>query len=435
MTFYSKSFVVSFVVSFVIALLPSCQQLASSMVEGFVFLPFNSKLEGTRLGVSNPSFSTASPFDEDQYIYIPQSDLEEAIQKEKKRHEMESEKFQSVIDNQRQELQRLKEKDRKERLKHKMYFDSCWTENQQLLWSENHTEKMTRFQSRLVYLTDENVHLQDKLEEESSRHSKEIQQLESQLQQEKEKSQEAKDVLGLERAYYETSVRLLEAGLEREGCKVKSLQTKLKAQKLRTERSQGHSIEQPLPQRNLHQQQPLEQQPIQNQYQQQIFEELQQHKHEESSQYNVFRPHENQYFEQFQQGQQQQQHQQQEQQAEQQYQHRQQQQQQQQQQQHSQRQEYHSDQFGFENAHYYNLHDHLQRQQQERSQQQRTGRHPSVIAEQRYYNGGPYSTVGEQLYGRVSQSPRRAHGRTVIPTMNGQHMGGGGLNDLRNRLY
>jgi hypothetical protein len=373
------------------------------------------------------SATTSSPIDEDQYVYIPQSELDEAIRQEKKRHQKECDDLQSVIEHQKQELQRLKETERKERLKHKMYHDACWAENLQMLWSENHTEKMNRFQGRLEYLTEENLHLQSKLQEEKKRHAQEIEQLHDQLQQEKEKTQEAKDILGLERAYYETSVRLLEAGLEREGHKVKSLQAKLKVQKERMERRQGRRHEEPLPQRNLQSRPSFEEQlePPRKHYRHQIFEvqqlrEQQQHS-QDSQQYRRHQPHENQYFEQFQY---QQQHQQE---PEYEYVQRQPEPEPQQQQQ---QQQYHSDQFGFENAHYSNL---QEQQQQQRPQNRRTQRYQPP-SDSHYYSERSSPTVNEERYQQVAHSRRRPRPRTAIPTMNGQHLGGG-FNDMRNRLY
>ncbi|KAG7345907.1 hypothetical protein IV203_004974 [Nitzschia inconspicua] len=437
----SKSFVFS-ILGMSCLLSPSNRQFASFLVDGFVLPTSKSRIQrcSQHLSVAYPPShsvaSSSSPFDQDQLVYIPQSDLDAAIQQEKKRHEKECNDLQSIIDQQRQELQRLQETERKERLKHKMYHDACWAENLQMLWSENHTEKMNRFQGRLEYLTDENLFLQSKLEEEKIRHIKEIQQLQQQLEQEKDKSQEAKDILGLERAYYETSVRLLEAGLEREGRKVKSLQAKLQAQKERMDRLQGRRSEEPLPQRNLQQHQPFEQQqqPLRKQYRPQIFEvqqqQQQQHHHQQQhssdpQQYRVYRHHENQYFQEFQQQQQEQEYVQTQRQEE------------LEEEEEQRQQQYHSDQFGFENAHYFNLQDQNHHQEQRQSHQQRTTRrYQPGPTEPQYYTGrSSSSTVAEDRYQRVAHSRRRPRARTAIPTMNGPHQEGGGFNDIRNRLY
>ena len=173
-------------------------------------------------------------------VYIPQSELEKAIQREEDRHERECEMLQSTIEHQRQELQQLRDNEHKERLRQKMNHDATWGgENQPMMWSENHAEKMQRFQGRLQFLTEENLHLHAKMDMERARHEQEVNQLHMQLAIEKEKAQDAKNILGLERSYYETSVTLLEKGLEREGRKVKALQTKLKEQKMRQQRRMG----------------------------------------------------------------------------------------------------------------------------------------------------------------------------------------------------
>mmetsp|Transcript_17185 Transcript_17185/g.29939 ORF Transcript_17185/g.29939 Transcript_17185/m.29939 type:complete len:401 (+) Transcript_17185:172-1374(+) len=207
-----------------------------------------------------------SPFDEDQYVYIPKSELDEAISEEKRKHEQEKSQWEQTMEEQRQKLMQLKEKARKERLKYKMYHDASSTDNLTMLWSENQNDKMRRVEGRLEYLQDENELLRLELEEEHEQHTEELAQLKEQLRRTQEKADEAKQVLGLERAYHDTSVRLLEAGLERETKKVESLREKLAALDRRIERRRGHRTDDPLPIKT-HQHPSQQHQPLQPQVQ------------------------------------------------------------------------------------------------------------------------------------------------------------------------
>ena len=89
---------------------------------------------------------------------------------------------------------------------------------------------------------------------------------------------------------------------------------------------------------------------------------------------------------------------------------------------------HHSDQFGYEHPYH-------------PGQQQHDGRR----RQQKYYPPYSSSHSGAQRpnrYSRVSNSyqhrqraPTTRNGRSTIPTMNGQNIGSGGINGMRNRMY
>jgi hypothetical protein len=146
-----------------------------------------------------------------------------------------------------------------------MHHDAETTNNLTMLWSENHQQKMKRMASRLDYLFEENQLLQERLHMDRDKHVEEMRRLDEQYQIAKAKTTEAKQVLQLERAYYDTCVNLLEAGLERETKKVEALKEKLQFQRLRDQRRQGHRIDEQLPIRTR-QQQDQQQQYMINQF-------------------------------------------------------------------------------------------------------------------------------------------------------------------------
>jgi hypothetical protein len=246
----------------------------------------------THFASSFPSFNDENNNDKNN-VYIPLDEVEETLSTEKRKHEQECLNLQKVIEEQRRQLSRLKETERKERLRNKMHHDACTNENLTMLWSENHQTKLNRFQGQLEYLQDENEQLQEQLRLERTQHGDEITKLQVKLEEQKEKTKEAKEVLGLERAYFETSVKLLEAGLERETQKVKSLQEQLAAKSRQLERRKGNGFVDPLPLKTRQTRQQQRQQQTQQQntqyYQHEQYDAYshsQDYEHHEQDHYN-----------------------------------------------------------------------------------------------------------------------------------------------------
>ena len=152
--------------------------------------------------------------------------MEDAVSKAQENYGQDSASMQNTINEQKEEIQRLKEQKQRSELKDRLHYDHL-TENAEVDWGENHDDKMKRVTERVRYLTDENQRLQAQLDEEQERFEFETGRLEQKLEEARADTLEAEQILGLERSYFETATRLLEIGLEREANNVKELEDQL----------------------------------------------------------------------------------------------------------------------------------------------------------------------------------------------------------------
>mmetsp|Transcript_23315 Transcript_23315/g.49293 ORF Transcript_23315/g.49293 Transcript_23315/m.49293 type:complete len:389 (+) Transcript_23315:243-1409(+) len=161
-----------------------------------------------------------------QYVYIPLHEMEDAVNKAQETHEQDCADLQKTINEQRREVQRLKERNQKSRLADGTQYDHL-SENTEVNWGENHDQKMKRTTDRVLFLTNENERLQSELNEERGRFELEKARLQHKLEQAREETAEAQQILSVERSYFETAIKLLEVGLERETKNVKVLEDQL----------------------------------------------------------------------------------------------------------------------------------------------------------------------------------------------------------------
>ncbi len=159
-------------------------------------------------------------------VYIPVHEMEDAVAKAQENYDQDAATMQNTINEQREEIQRLKEQKQKSELKDRLHYDHR-TENAEVNWGENHDDKMKRATERVRYLTGENQRLQAQLDEEQERFEFEKGRLHQKLEEARAETLEAEQILGLERSYFETATRLLEIGLERETNNVKQLEDQL----------------------------------------------------------------------------------------------------------------------------------------------------------------------------------------------------------------
>lgn len=161
-----------------------------------------------------------------KFVYIPLQEMEDAMNKAQENHENDCETMKNIINEQREELQRLKEQNEKAGLSDRMQYDHL-TENANANWGENHEEKMKRTTDRVKYLTNENNRLQAELDGERQRFELETGRLQQKLEEARDETEEAHQMLSVERSYFEKAVNLLEVGLEREANNVRALEDQL----------------------------------------------------------------------------------------------------------------------------------------------------------------------------------------------------------------
>jgi hypothetical protein len=161
-----------------------------------------------------------------QFVYIPLHEMEDAVNKAQEIHEQDCASMQNTIKEQREELKRLKERNQKSDSADRMQYDHL-AENAEAIWGENHEEKMKRTTDRVRYLTNENERLQSELDEERARFESEKGRLQQKFDEARDETAEAHKVLSFERSYFETAIKLLEVGLEREMNNVKALEDQL----------------------------------------------------------------------------------------------------------------------------------------------------------------------------------------------------------------
>jgi hypothetical protein len=161
-----------------------------------------------------------------QFVYVPFHEMENAVKKAQKKHERDCEGLQNTIDEQRQELKILLEKKNKSRSVDRKEYVNL-SANAKMNWGENHNEKTKRTTDRLKLLTDENERIQTELDSERERFELENGILKQKLEESRDETTQAQQILSLERSYFETAVKLLEHGLERETKNVKILEEQL----------------------------------------------------------------------------------------------------------------------------------------------------------------------------------------------------------------
>lgn len=161
-----------------------------------------------------------------QSVYIPLQEMEDTVKRAQENHDQDCASMQNIIDEQREELRRLKEQHQKAGLNDRLQYDHL-SENAEANWGENHEEKMQRTAERVQYLTSENENLQAELDAERDRFELEKLRLQQKLNEARDDSLEAQQILSLERSYFVTAIKLLEAGLERETNHVKALEDQL----------------------------------------------------------------------------------------------------------------------------------------------------------------------------------------------------------------
>jgi len=161
-----------------------------------------------------------------QFVYIPLHEMENAVNKAQENHDQDCASMQNIIDEQREEVKRLKERNQKSDLADRMQYDHL-SKNAEANWGENHEEKMKCATDRLYYLTNENKRLQVELDGERQRFELEKGRLQRKLEEARDETAEAQQILSLERRYFETAIKLLEVGLERETENVKALEDQL----------------------------------------------------------------------------------------------------------------------------------------------------------------------------------------------------------------
>lgn len=161
-----------------------------------------------------------------KFVYIPLYEMEDAVNKAQENHERDCANMQSVINEQKEQLERLKQQNKKTDLSERMHYDHL-SSDAEVKWGENHEEKMKRTTARVQYLTNENQRLQRELDGERERFELEKGRLQQKLEEARDETAEAEQILSLERSYFETAIKLLEAGLERETKNVKELEEHL----------------------------------------------------------------------------------------------------------------------------------------------------------------------------------------------------------------
>jgi len=161
-----------------------------------------------------------------QFVYIPFHEMENAVNKAQKKHELDCEGLQNTIDEQRQELKILQEKKNKSRSADEKQYVNL-SADAKMNWGENQNEKTKRTTDRLKLLADENERIQTELDSERERFELEKGILKQKLEESRDETIQAQQILSLERSYFETAVKLLEHGLERETRNVKILEEQL----------------------------------------------------------------------------------------------------------------------------------------------------------------------------------------------------------------
>ena len=161
-----------------------------------------------------------------QSVYIPMNEMDDAINRAKETHEQDCANLQNTIDEQKEELNHLKERNRKSRLADKLQYDHL-VEDAEVNWGENQKEKVKRTADRVRFLTDENERLQVELDGERQRFELEKGRFKIKLEEARDETTEAERILSLERSYFETAIKLLETGLERENKNVERLEDQL----------------------------------------------------------------------------------------------------------------------------------------------------------------------------------------------------------------
>lgn len=225
--------------SFFVSFLTGAAFLSSHVVEGFASPPLSAptgykSARQTTSTVLRYIAEGAFPNDvkivdveiENKSVFIPMQQMEDAATKEQESYEQDAASLQNTINEQREEIERLKELKQKADLTNRLQYDHL-TQNAEVNWGENHEDKMKRVTERVRYLTHENQRLQAQLDEERERFDYETDRLQHKLEEARMETMEAEQMLGLERSYFETATRLLEVGLEREVNHAKELEDQL----------------------------------------------------------------------------------------------------------------------------------------------------------------------------------------------------------------
>lgn len=161
-----------------------------------------------------------------QFTFIPTHEVDDAVKKAQANHERDCTNMQNIINDQRKELERLKELNEKSNSSEKIQREKI-SLNGNVSWDENHDEKMKRAKQRVQYLMNENERLQIELDGERERFEVEKGRLQQKLEKAMDETVEAEQILSLERSYFETGIKLLEAALERESKNVRALENQL----------------------------------------------------------------------------------------------------------------------------------------------------------------------------------------------------------------
>lgn len=161
-----------------------------------------------------------------QYVYIPLYEVEEAVKKAQENHEQDCASMQNVINEQREELKRLKERNQMSDSADTIKYDHH-AEIMEVNWNINHEEKMKRTTDRVRFLTNENERLHAEFGGERNLFELENGRLQQKWEEARDETIEAQQILSLERSYFETAMKLLEVGLERETKNVKALEDQL----------------------------------------------------------------------------------------------------------------------------------------------------------------------------------------------------------------
>lgn len=159
-------------------------------------------------------------------VYIPQRKMADAVNKAHENHEQDCASMQSIINEQREELERLQEQNQKLNSANRLQYDHL-ADKADVNWGENHEAKMKRTTERVQYLINENQRLNIELDGERERFEVQRARLQQKLDVARDETAEAEQMLSLERSYFETAVKLLEVGLERESNNVKALEDHL----------------------------------------------------------------------------------------------------------------------------------------------------------------------------------------------------------------
>jgi len=161
-----------------------------------------------------------------EFVYIPLHEMEDVVNEAQENHEQHCASMQSIIDEQREELKRRKEQDQKSNSADREQYDHL-VDSIEVNWGENHEAKTTRTMDRVRYLTNENQRMQIELDRERERFEIEKKRLQQKLEAARDETAEAEQVLSVEKSYFETAIKLLEAGLDRETNNVKALEEHL----------------------------------------------------------------------------------------------------------------------------------------------------------------------------------------------------------------